>query len=472
MIGKYLNSAPTCALSLLLAGCGALGAGSNQQVGSVSASIPTAYLSTSVPYYICNQRTDGSYSLIPPAKLQSEIAARAIAGGSTNERIANLNAQCKRTAFQNGDPLTLIIHRVGLNGLAEYRQSSTDSSINKCIRGCRRDIAVVIDVNAQGGEYQAPIVAYYQRGVPDGGHLQFNNLIIYSQAEWFRQNPPVVRIRMYDVREDKNAELKARLDIAQDASKSIGNYLAGASSIGPAVDLARKAADILIRSYGNRSILDMEFQLYPAEFSDDETFASAISTGPLVVFSEEEAKLTKTAAEPRKGGTLPSFTYLPDAIQYGGAGIYSDGKPHKTPFVVVSLNRFEGTVAASVSRRIQDLSSKFSSAAGVTSSDVDDIGQIYVDSRLAQAIDKFDKEPKTQSLINLVTRYDELTKETGRQFDKTPDDYLRRRAERKIFLATGCDPQGKNLSDLASSLEGKDFKNGKIEAQLVCDLAT
>jgi hypothetical protein len=465
MLQRNIQATAICGI-FLLAGCGALGAGSNQQVGSTSASVPTAYLSTSVPYYICNQKTDGSYSLIPPAKIQSEN--RDIRGPSNKDKIANLNLLCKRTAFQNGDPLTLIIHRVGLNGLAEYRSSERHPSIAKCFRGCTRDIAVVIDVNAQGGEYQAPIVAFYQRGVPDGGHLQFNNLIIYAQAEWFRQNPPVVRIRMYDVRDDKNADLKSRLDIAQDASKSIGNYLAGASSIGPAVELARRAADMLIRNYGNRSILDMEFQLYPAEFSDDETFASAISTGPLVVFSEEEARLSKSKTGPKQGGALPNFTYLPDAIQYGGAGIYSNGKPHKSPFVVVSLNRFEGTVAASVSRRIQELSTKFSSAAGVSDSDVDAVGQIYVDSRLAQSIDRFDKEPKMQSLIGLIGRYDELTKKVGRKFDKTPDDYLRRRAERKILVATGCDPEGKDLDELLLSLGDKKIEDGKTIEGVTC----
>jgi hypothetical protein len=274
---------------------------------------------------------------------------------------------------------------------------------------------------------------------------------------------------MYDVREDKNAELKARLDIAQDSSKSIGNYLAGVSSIGPAVDLSRKAADILIRNYGNRSILDMEFQLYPTEFSADETFASAITTGPLVVFSEEEARLTKIAGEPKKGGPLPVFTYVPDAVQYGGAGIYKDGEPHKSPFVVVSLNRFEGTVAASVSRRIQDLSSKFSSAAGVTNTDVEDISQTYVDVRLAAAIDRFDKENnKINSLTGLILEYNKL--QSGNVYEKRPDDYLRRRAERKIYLATGCDAQITDLDVLEASLTGNAIIKGKVQNKVECVL--
>jgi len=239
------------AQSLLgLAACNLFG----EDVASVSSTVQTSVFPASVPYYLdlCGQEENSArYGLIAPAKLDRWMA------GTTDVAKKRRACASERT-IENGDPITVRLHRVGVGGLAEFDEKGA------CRKGCLRDVAIVIDFN--GSEtLQKPIVAFYQRNVPPDANLQFTNFTIYTQNEWYYRYPPSVRVRLYDVRVDKDQELRAQLDAIGRGKDQILSYVAGAAIAGPLIDTAIDVAKRLTSGPRNRPILDMAFQLFPQE---------------------------------------------------------------------------------------------------------------------------------------------------------------------------------------------------------------
>lgn len=238
--------------------------GGGERVGSASAVTATSLLPASVPYYLdlCGQDGGPSprYRLIAPAGLDRWKRAEDVT--INKEADAKRRASCAdRRRIENGDPITIRLHRVGIAGLAQF-----DKTGQKCLKGCKRDVAIVLDFN--GSEtLQKPIVAFYQRDVRPDSNLQFSNFTIFTQNEWFHRFPPSVRVRLYDVRDDKDEALHAQLDAVRKGANTVLAYVAGAAVAGPIVDTATEAAKRLTDGPRNRAILDMSFQLYPEDTS-------------------------------------------------------------------------------------------------------------------------------------------------------------------------------------------------------------
>jgi hypothetical protein len=255
---KRLRRLGLIAPSLLLGGC--LNGG--ESVASSSANVQTSIVPASVPYYLdlCGQSPDKTYKLYAPAAMGDW---RTGAGDSNPEKKAAERLRCVQSRrIDNGDPITVRLHRVGIGGLAVF------NAAGKCTKGCKRDVAVVLDFNGSA-TLQKPIVAFYQKDVAPDSNLQFINQIIFSQNEWFYRYPPSVRVRLYDVRDDKDAALRGNLETVKKAASLISQYIAGAAIAGPIIDTAISAADQLISAPRNRSIMDMSFQLFPDEQQDD-----------------------------------------------------------------------------------------------------------------------------------------------------------------------------------------------------------
>lgn len=233
-----------------LAACNMFG----EDVTSVSSTVQTSVLPASVPYYLdlCGQEeTSARYGLIAPARLDRWMAG-------TTDLAKKRQACASERKIDNGDPITVRLHRVGIGGLAEFDDKG------ECRKGCLRDVAIVIDFN--GSEtLQKPIVAFYQRSVPPDANLQFTNFTIYTQNEWYYRYPPSVRVRLYDVRMDKDQELRAQLDGIGRGKDQILSYVAGAAIAGPLIDTAIDVAKKLTSGPRNRPILDMAFQLFPQD---------------------------------------------------------------------------------------------------------------------------------------------------------------------------------------------------------------
>jgi hypothetical protein len=235
---------------LALCGCSIF----HEDVGSRSATVQTSLLPASVPYYLdlCGQSENAAeYALIAPGNLERWLKKPA-------EAAAKRQACAKERRIENGDPITVRLHRVGIGGLSDFDKKGN------CTKGCRRDVAIVIDFNGSD-VLQKPIVAFYQRNVTPDANLQFTNFTIYTQNEWFYRYPPSVRVRLYDVRTDKDQELRTQLDTIARSKDQILSFVAGATIAGPLVDTAIDVAKKLTSGPRNRPILDMAFQLFPQE---------------------------------------------------------------------------------------------------------------------------------------------------------------------------------------------------------------
>ena len=248
-------------IGLLLSGCIFRG---GEAVNSASAVVRTSIMPASVPYYVdpCGQEeTEARYRLYPPAALARWLDGKEKSEAETAPE-ADLRSKhlacAARKRIDNGDPITVRLNRVGIGGLAKFEPTGR----GKCLKGCERDIAVVLDFNG-GSEIRNPIVAFYQTGVQPDGNMQFTNQTIFTQDEWFFRYPPNIRIRLYDVRDDKDKSLRANLETVKRGINMVTSYISGAATAGPIVDTAFKAADQLLSKPRNRAILDMSFQLFP-----------------------------------------------------------------------------------------------------------------------------------------------------------------------------------------------------------------
>ena len=239
-------------------------------VGTTSAVRTTAILDTSRPYYLEPCRADPAqmeYRLIPAAGLRAwrddKVPFAVPLAGSAAERTklhadtALAREKCLlRAQIKNGQPLAIRLNSVAMGGLATY------DATGKCTKVCERDIAVVLDINGSP-TLQEPIIAYYQRGVRSDGVLSFQDQTIFTQEQWFVRNPPNIRVRLYDVHDDKDRILRDRLEMIGRGVNQVKDYIAGASVAGPVVNAAILAAEQLISGPRNKLILSMEFQLYP-----------------------------------------------------------------------------------------------------------------------------------------------------------------------------------------------------------------
>ena len=261
--------------SLLLGGCVSGGERIGVSAAQSKGVTQTSLLPASVPYYfdLCGQDPTSPtprYELLPPAKLErwggtpedvkhyAQPYNISHKSGSPPVVVPRDRDKClKKVQINNGDPITVRLNRVGLGGMATF-----DPTTGKCRHGCLRDIAIVLDFNASTS-LQQPIVAFYQEGVRPDGALQFANQTVFHQDEWFERFPPSIRVRLYDVRENKDAKLRAYLDTVRQGSSVIQQFIAGAAIAGPIVDTAIRAADQVIDGHRNRLIMDMSFQLFP-----------------------------------------------------------------------------------------------------------------------------------------------------------------------------------------------------------------
>ncbi|MFC3579252.1 hypothetical protein [Sphingomonas hylomeconis] len=310
---KYLRNLSILPQILMLGGC----LGSDESVGSSSASVQTSIVPASVPYYLdlCGQAPDKTYRLYAPAAMGDW---RAGVGESDPATAAADRLKCVRSRrIDNGDPITVRLHRVGVGGLAKF------DAAGKCTKGCKRDVAVVLDFNGSA-TLQKPIVAFYQKDVAPDSNLQFINQIIYSQNEWFYRYPPSFRVRLYDVRDDKDAALRGNLETVKKAASLISQYIAGAAIAGPIIDTAVSAADQLISGPRNRSIMDMSFQLFPDEQQDDGR-KEEIAGGVVNEAAKAQAAAARAPAPP-SGATLSESEVKALQSQLGLDRQQQDGK--------------------------------------------------------------------------------------------------------------------------------------------------
>lgn len=124
----------------------------------------------------------------------------------------------------------------------------------------KRDIAVILDVVTAGEESVTSLVAFYQRDVPGGQMLNFQDLLVYYDPEWDGVTPPWFRVRILEVNSERNTRISNFLD---ECNKLTGG-LAGVvpHPVLPSVRTAIEAAKLVLGNRKNKVILDYQVQFY------------------------------------------------------------------------------------------------------------------------------------------------------------------------------------------------------------------
>ncbi len=150
----------------------------------------------------------------------------------------------------------------------ENREIKKLSPLGCIIRGVRipeelkepRDIAVVLDVVTAGSESVTSLVAFYQRDVPGGQMLNFQDLLVYYDPEWDGVTPPWFRVRILEVNAERNTRTKAFLDAANKVSSGLGGMVP--HPVLPSVKTAVEAAKLIFGNKKNTVLIDYQVQFY------------------------------------------------------------------------------------------------------------------------------------------------------------------------------------------------------------------
>lgn len=127
----------------------------------------------------------------------------------------------------------------------------------------RRDVAVVLDIVTAGEENVSSIVAFYQRGVPGGQMLNFQDLLVYYDPEWDGVTPPWFRVRVLDVAAEKNKRTQTFLERSNQLAAKLGGVVP--HPVLPSIQTALEAAKLVLGNKKNKIILDYQVQFYSAE---------------------------------------------------------------------------------------------------------------------------------------------------------------------------------------------------------------
>lgn len=128
------------------------------------------------------------------------------------------------------------------------------------------DVAVVLDIltGASAEEQKTSLVVFYQRDVRGGMTLNFNNLLVYSTEKWDAAYPPYFRLRVLDVKTERNTATGVLLDNASDLAQSLGEIIP--SSYIPGINLAIKTAKLILSNQQNQVIIDFAVQFFASDF--------------------------------------------------------------------------------------------------------------------------------------------------------------------------------------------------------------
>lgn len=129
--------------------------------------------------------------------------------------------------------------------------------------GGKRDIAVIMDILTSADQPLQSMVVYYQRDVPPGQMLNFQNLLVYYDPSWDSTNPPYYRLRVIDVATERNQRTQAILDQVSNLGASLSGLVP--HPIIPAVTTAIEAARLVLGNRQNVTLLDFQVQFYSAE---------------------------------------------------------------------------------------------------------------------------------------------------------------------------------------------------------------
>jgi hypothetical protein len=256
-------------------------------------------------------------------------------------------------SIQDGDPLSVIVSGV---------------RIPEDLSG-RRDIAVILDIATTADSTTQPIVVFYQRDVPGGQMLNFQNLLVYYDPHWDSTVPPYFRLRIIDVRSERSGRTRELLD----RSANLGAAISGLfpHPIIPIVTTASEAAKLLLANPENRILLDYSVQFYYTN-NKSRIPLSPLRAGEWLVLGRPSKRvLSENAYSLLDGGESPAeFWRQPLYLdrRSGQIRVLSTQKPVPCPYISVIVANQDAQIPKVVMDRSADLFRIVSSQAGKTDS--------------------------------------------------------------------------------------------------------
>lgn len=232
----------------------------------------------------------------------------------------------------HGQPLTVIVNSVGLPYVEENKQT-------------QRDLALILDIQAENQGNPQSIVVWYQRGVLPGQTLNFSNLLIYHQEAWDDRVAPYFRIRVMDVAAERNLETREALaEVAK-----YGGLVALAlqnPGLNPVISTAARAASLALAGRENRMVLDYTVQFYGKNRVENSpgTYLTPLKLGRFVLVGRRPSDLSNSAF----WRTLLTYDEVNGTIQFKRS---DSSTPLNTPAVVVTVTNQEAIVPAFVASK-------------------------------------------------------------------------------------------------------------------------
>jgi hypothetical protein len=298
----------------------------------------------------------------------------------------------------HGDPLSIIVNSVSIP--IDANKEKDFNFFSKKRRGSVRDIVVVLDVLAENQGASKPIVVWYQRGVLPGQSLNFSNLLVFHQESWDDRVPPLFRIRVIDVANEKNLEAREVLsDIA-----NYGNTVALAlqnPALSPVISTATRAASLVLSNKENKMLLDYSVQFYKSSFaSASSSFMTPLKTGSFILIGRKESLLSDDEFWKKK------FIY-----DHLNGNVYSDTSGTRenmnSPVVVVSVNKedmivppFVAAKSAYLTSLLTDSTTKNLDQIKKESEEVNERISVYV---LRERVRRYRTVPDLDEFIKRIT---------------------------------------------------------------------
>jgi hypothetical protein len=159
-------------------------------------------------------------------------------------------AQEEGARVHHNDPLSIIVNKVVMPPYAGTK-----------------DIAVVLDILTRGDQRVQPLVVWYQRNVPGGKELAFENLLVYFDNAWDSRVPAHFRIRLISVERERN---EATLELLNGVKTLAAGFQGMVPHpVMPGVDLGIEAARQILSHKVNTMLMDYTVELYAATMEDE-----------------------------------------------------------------------------------------------------------------------------------------------------------------------------------------------------------
>jgi hypothetical protein len=245
-----------------------------------------------------------------------------------------------------------------------------------------RDLAVVLDIVTESEEPLRSLVVFYQRDVPPGQLLNFNNLLVHSTPQWDASTPPYFRLRVIDVRAERNQRTQAVLERVSNLGASLSGL--APHPVIPIVTTAIEAARLILGNQQNRVLVDYQVQFYSVEqkLASGTADLGVLKAGTWVVVGRPRQPFTPSVPRPagpglkrddRTGRVVPYMPGYPAEVwreplvldrKTGQILRESDGLVVHAPYIAVIVSRASMEVPTFVTDRSAELVRLLSTPAG------------------------------------------------------------------------------------------------------------